>query len=89
MTHNSLTHNSKPIRPEQSLEGRVLKDDELDSVSGGSPFSMLQNAFSDVIKEYRGKSGGSRAEVLVPSIPIGRFTCGNRGADVRPPEGGG
>jgi hypothetical protein len=50
MTHNSLRHNSKPIRPEQRLEGRVLKDDELDSVSGGSPFSMLQNAFSDAIK---------------------------------------
>jgi len=50
MTHNSLTHSSKPIRSEQRLEDRVLKDDELDSVSGGSPFSMLQNAFSDVIK---------------------------------------
>jgi hypothetical protein len=43
---NSMTHHSKPIRPEQSLEDRVLRDDELDSVSGGS----LQNAFSNVIK---------------------------------------
>ncbi|WP_439372041.1 hypothetical protein ACRQ5Q_40715 [Bradyrhizobium sp. PMVTL-01] len=44
---NSMTHPSKPIRPEQN---RVLRDDELDSVSGGSSFSMLQNAFSNVIK---------------------------------------
>jgi len=47
---NSMTHHSKPIRPEQSLEDRVLRDDELDSVSGGSPFSMLQNSFSNVVK---------------------------------------
>jgi len=89
MTHNSLTHNSKPIRPEQSLEGRVLKDDELDSGFRRKPFQHASKRIFRRHQEYRGKSGGSRAEVLVPSIPIGRFTCGNRGADVRPPEGGG
>jgi hypothetical protein len=52
---------SKPINSEQVsfsglalkdqvFEDQVLEDSELDSVSGGSPFTMLQNAFSNVIK---------------------------------------
>jgi hypothetical protein len=48
---SAMSQISKPINSEQvSFSGQVLADNELDSVSGGSPFSMLQNAFSNVIK---------------------------------------
>jgi len=44
-----MTQTKKPIRPEPELEDRILKDDELDAVSGGSP-GLFQSAFSNTIK---------------------------------------
>jgi hypothetical protein len=41
---------SGQVSSSQGFSGQVLADNELDSVSGGSPFSVLQNAFSNVIK---------------------------------------
>jgi hypothetical protein len=43
-----MTKTGKPLNPAQkALDVRILKDDELDAVSGGG---QLQSAFGNVIK---------------------------------------
>jgi hypothetical protein len=47
---HAMTQTSKPVSQERKvLESRVLKDDELDAVSGGG---MLSSAVSQTIKTF-------------------------------------